>query len=178
MEVEIEKKEEKEEGEKTSPQLVLLSARGFQKNTQSSLHYAHVRAHTHTNWPVFPHKHTYKHTNTRRWDQEVLCANLLCPWSPLRRLTDRHPAMPALALVPLTHTQTQTHTLLLLTHCGCRHCSIRILCVRVCICVFASTFLLFHRPQETNAKELGACERHHSHFHTWRMEHRSLEISV
>lgn len=45
--VEVEE-EEMEEGEKASPQLVLLSARGFQKNTQSSLHYAHVRSYTHT----------------------------------------------------------------------------------------------------------------------------------
>lgn len=43
------------------------------------------------------------------------------------------------------------------------------------VCVFASTF---HRPQETNAEELGACERHCSDVHTWRMEHLLLEISV
>lgn len=71
-------------------------------------------------------------------------------------------------------TNTHKRTPPLLPHCGCRHC--RVVCVHVCEC--SSTFLHFHRPHETNAEELGACERYSSLLHTWKIDHCLLQISV
>lgn len=58
--------DEKEERERACPQLMLVSARGFYKNTHSSLCYTHTL--THTILACCPQIHTRKYTNTRRWD--------------------------------------------------------------------------------------------------------------
>ena len=55
-----------------------------------------------------------------------------------------------------THTHTHTH---LHSHCTVAAGTAISGFICVCVCVCFHFFLHFHRPQETNAEELGACEK-------------------
>lgn len=149
---------------------MLLSARGFQKNTQSSLRYAHVHRYTYSTYQLVVYRHNNKYTQVGLGS--VVCQFVvpLVPSQEAHRQASSHakigtgpanPPPPSLTTLWLQALQYQ----------GC-------MCVWVHECVFGFTFLHFHRPQETNAEELGACERHCSLFHTCKMDHCLLQISV
>lgn len=92
-------------------QLMLRSARGFQKNTQSSFRYAHVRTHSIV-LACSPQRHTHKHTSTQVGLRSLVCQFVvpLVPSQEALRQASSHAWTGTGPAKTLTHARTQTHT--------------------------------------------------------------------
>lgn len=153
------KKQGREEDEayaSSFPQLMLLSARGFLKN----------HTHKHTVLACSPHIYTYAHKRTQVGQRSVVCQFVvpLVPSQEAHRQASSHAktgTSPANTHINLRGYYTVAAGTAVSGFCMCV-CP----CVYLCLCLFASASLHFHTPQESNAEELGACERHRSPFHT------------
>lgn len=111
-------------------QLMLLLARGFKKNTQSSLCYACT--HTYT----IPHTDTHINTQTQVGLRSLVC-QFVVPLVPSQEAHRQASSHAWTGTGPYTNTVVPGATV---------HC--------VCVCVF-----IFLQSQETNAEKLGACEK-------------------
>lgn len=112
---------------------MLLLARGFEKNTQSSLCFACTHIHT---LPCSPHRYTRKHTNAGGTEESSV--PICCAPGPLSGGSQT-------GIKPCLDWHWSMHK-----HSGaCSHST-----VCVCVCVF-----IFLQSQETNAEKLGACEK-------------------